>query len=406
MRLRDLGETVRIALAALARSPLRSGLTILGLSIGVGAYIAMTSFGQGAKRSVVSQFAALGVNVVRIQSLVRDPGAGPKPPRPLVRSDVDALRRDLTTAGRIVPNAHVTLPAAAGGTSYSTMVVGTTPDYFDVRRWEVQFGGRFAEDDLTERAKVCVIGATPAREIFGGNEPLGATVALGDALTCNVVGVLAPKGLSTGGRDLDDLIVVPMTTFEAYIGLETGYAEIEIEALTPALMPTMRDEATWVLRGTHRIPGYDPDDFRVSSPSEAIRAAEGVSNILTRLLAAIAAVSLLVGGIGIMNIQLVSVAERTREIGIRAAIGASPRQILLQFLAEALALSSAGALVGVVAGVLGALLVGEQMHWERSLDIPGVLTAAAFGVSTGVIFGFTPARRAAQLDPIEALRHE
>jgi putative ABC transport system permease protein len=402
---RDLGETLRMALAALARSPLRSGLTILGLAIGVGAYIAMTSFGQGAKRAVVSQFAALGVNVIRVQSLVGDPALG-KPARPLTQLDVDSLHTTLTGAARVVPNAHVRLPASARGASVYTTIVGTTPDYFAVRDWRPAFGGNFDANDMAQRGKVCVLGVTPATAIFGNSDPIGATMALGDALTCNVIGVLAPKGLNTSGKDLDDLIVVPSTTYEAYIGLPNGFAEIEVEASSPALIGLTRAETAYVIRRNHRTPDYDPDDFRVTSPSEAIRAATNVSTILSRLLATIAAVSLLVGGIGIMNIQLVSVAERTREIGIRSALGASPSQILVQFLAEAVVLSTTGALVGVITGTASAWAVGRAMHWVHAIDVTGVATAAAFGVGAGVIFGYAPARRAAQLDPIDALRHE
>jgi putative ABC transport system permease protein len=406
LSMRDFAEVVRSALTALGRSPVRSGLTVLGLAIGVGAFIAMTSFGEGAKGAVVSQFAALGTNLVRIESLVGDPAVGPRGARPLTERDVAALRSDVPTAGRIVPLFRNRVTAAGRGTMADTWVYGTTHDYFGIHGWRVASGGIFDANDTTQRAKVCVLGATPAWLLFGSREPLGQTVSLGDALTCHVIGVLVSKGLSTGGRDLDNQIFIPSSSHEAYLGGANGYTDIEVEAADPRVMNRLRLEIFWSIRRMHGLRDGDPDDVRITSPTEAIRAAENVSTILARLLAAIAAVSLLVGGIGIMNIQLVAVAERTREIGIRAAIGASPQQILVQFLAEAIVLSSIGALVGIAAGVGGALVVARAMHWSRAIDPMGVVAAALFGIGAGIVFGYMPARRAAQLDPIDALRHE
>ncbi|MFO0696120.1 MAG: ABC transporter permease [Polyangiales bacterium] len=406
MKVADLSELVRMSLAVLTRSPARSALTVLGLAIGVGAFIAMTSFGEGAKRAVVTQFEELGANVVRVRSMSLEPPAGLKPNRPILDADLVALRRDMTSARRVIPMVRRRLAASTRRERYFTIVQGTPPDYFDLHHWPMSAGGRFDEADTAQRAKVCILGATPARELFGDGDPLGEKVTLGESLTCRVIGVLTEKGLSTSGRDYDDVVMIPLSTYGAYIGMPNGYSDVELEPTSARLLPVVKAEAAEILRSAHALGEDDPDDFKLSSPTETVKAAEQVSTILTRLLAAIAAVSLLVGGIGIMNIQLVAVAERTREIGIRAAIGASPKQILRQFLAEAIVLSSVGALVGTVAGIGMAVLVAHQMHWNRALSPLGILGAAAFGIGAGVVFGYIPAKRAASLDPIEALRHE
>jgi putative ABC transport system permease protein len=404
--LRNFGEVLRAAVTALRRSPGRSALTMLGLAIGVGAFIAMTSFGEGAKRSVISQFAELGTNIVKIQTMVGDPAAGPRGARRLTERDVAVLTRDATAASRVVPHvrSHVTATARTGASN--PWLVGTTPGYFPLHLWRVASGGIFDETDLIQRSKVCVLGATPAWELFGSRDPLGQTVSLGDGFTCHVIGVLAPKGLSTTGRDLDNHVMIPLSTYEAYVGAPEGYSEIEVEAPSAHLMGLLGDEVRAAMRRSHGVRDADADDFKLTSPTEAVRTARNVSTIITRLLAAIAAVSLLVGGIGIMNIQLVAVAERTNEIGIRAAIGASPQQILVQFLAEAVVLSSLGALAGIAAGVGGAMAVAHAMHWSRAIDPMGVVIGALFGIGAGVVFGYMPARRAARLDPIDALRRE
>ena len=406
MRATDLLEILRMAVNALTRSPARSGLTILGLAIGIAAFIAMTSFGQGAKGSVVAQFAGLGTNIVRMRTLVNDPAAGPRAARPLTAMDVLELRRNLTTARRVVPAVRLITTVSHGGASFSTAVNGVEPGYGPLHIWRTTSGGFFDDGDLLRRSKVCVIGVTPARALFGTHSPLGRRLAIGDQLTCHVIGVLEEKGLSTTGRDLDDIVLIPITTFEAYLGMPIGYQDIEIEAVDARGMPILHAEAEAILRRTHQVPADVPLDVRITSPTEAVKAAETVSGILTSLLAAIAAVSLLVGGIGIMNIQLVSVAERTKEIGTRAAIGAAPRQILIQFLAEALLLSMVGSLVGMAAGLGAAVAVANAMHWPRAIEPLGVLGAAAFGIGAGLLFGYKPAKRASDLDPIDALRSD
>jgi putative ABC transport system permease protein len=406
MQPRDVLEIFRMAFNALSRSPARSGLTILGLAIGIAAFIAMTSFGQGARSSVVAQFAGLGTNILRVRSLVNDPAAGSRAARPLTASDVLELRRNLTTVSRVVPQSRRVAVVSHAGATISTIVHGVDPGYGPIHLWPTTVGGFFDDSDLLRRSKVCLLGVTPARALFGTRNPLGARLAIGEQLTCHVIGVLAEKGRSTNGGDLDELILIPVTTFEAYLGMPDGYQDIEIEAIDARGMPTLRAEAEAILRRTHQVPADVPLDVRMTSPTEAVKAAETVSGILTSLLAAIAAVSLLVGGIGIMNIQLVSVAERTKEIGTRAAIGAAPQQILIQFLAEALLLSLLGSLVGMAAGLGAAVAVANAMHWPRAIEPLGVIGAAAFGIGAGLLFGYMPAKRASDLDPIDALRSD
>lgn len=379
---------------------------MLGLAIGVGAFIAMLGFGEGARRSVVAQFEELGTDVLRIRSMVGRAGAEGRIPQPITAQDVAALRREASLLETVVPVGRSDVSLVANGVRHPSTVHGTTPEFLTVHAWGMALGGPFDEVDLTERSKVCVLGATPARELFVDEEVLGRRVNIQDLLTCRVLGVLEEKGISTGGEDLDDLVLIPVTTFEAYFGLPLGYSYVQAQPQDPGLLYAAEAEVKQVLRRTRELSPGEPDDFRVSSPAEVVQAAERTSRILQRLLAAIAAVSLLVGGIGIMNIQLVSVAERTREIGIRAAVGASPSQIRTQFLTEAVILSALGTAIGIALGVSVSIMVGEAMGFERTVSGIGVAIATLLGLGAGVIFGYVPARRASRMEPIDALRRE
>ena len=396
-----VGRAVRTAI----RNPGRSTLTMLGLAIGVAAFIAMVSFGTGARTAVMEQFEKLGTRVASIRSNVgrRDFGGSPKP---LTDADLEALRRDAMTVERVVPMTIEVQAVRSANATSSTEVFGTLPGFVKVREWPISTGGMFDDTDVQQRAKVAVVGLTVARDLFGRTDPVGETVTIGANLPCTIIGVLTSKGQATSGRDVDDIVLVPATTFAAFLGMPMGYHGFELQVRDVGMLESAMQEVVPIMRRSHRLSEGEPDDFRTGSPVQAAAAARLVSNTLTGLLIGIAAVSLLVGGIGVMNIQLVSVAERTQEIGIRSAIGASPRQILVQFLSEAVVLSFTGSLAGVLLGWLLSSLVAEAMGWSGGASVLTMIGSAAFGTSVGVIFGYLPARRAAQLEPIEALRHE
>jgi putative ABC transport system permease protein len=378
---------------------------MLGLAIGVGAFLAMVSFGTGARSSVMEQFELLGTRVVYIWGNMgrRDFGGSA---RPLSDADVEALLRDSMTIERVVPRITEVQNVRSAYGRYPTSITGTMPDFVHIREWPMLIGGMFDDTDVQQRAKVAVIGTTVARQLFGARDPVGETITIGSNLPLRIIGVLTSKGEQTTGEDMDEIVLIPATTYEAFLGMPTGYHELMVQVRDLGLLETAMLEVVPIMRRSHRLAEIEEDDFRVASPAQAAQLARFVSNILTGLLVGIAAVSLLVGGIGVMNIQLVSVAERTQEIGIRSAIGASPRQILVQFLAEAVVLSFTGSLLGAALGWITSTLVAQAMAWSGNLSILTMAGAAAFGTSVGVAFGYLPAKRAAQLEPIDALRHE
>jgi putative ABC transport system permease protein len=399
-------ETLYMAVQVLVRNPARSALTVLGLAIGVAAFIAMLSFGQGARRSVLSQFENLGSNILRVRNRAGSRDAVTKTPRTLSDGDVRALERESTAIAEVVPVARRTVDFSRAGVLHRTVLVGTAPAYAALHDWRTSAGGMFDAFENAQTKKVCVLGATPASRLFGDQDPIGGTITIAGKFPCRVVGVLAEKGQSMSGSDLDDTVLMPVSTFRVLLGIPDGYSWIELAPAQPGWLDAARLEAAQIVRRTHALAKNDVPDFDVVSPDDVTRAADQTARILTALLAGIAAVSLLVGGIGIMNIQLVSVVERTHEIGIRAAIGASPAQILRHFLVESCVLSLFGSTVGIAAGVIAAHVVANVMGWPSALSASTVLGAGAFGVGVGVIFGYAPAHRAANLDPIEALRRE
>lgn len=400
------GEVLKQAAVVMRRRPAQSALTVLGLTIGVGAFIAMLSFGEGARRSVLSQFQVLGANLLKVNPVGVQQARGGVG-RPLTDDDVTAIRREGTTTASAAPVSRGGATVSYRGAHRYTTLYGTLPSFGPLHRWHASSGGLYDDSDVAQRAKVCVLGATPAEELFGESDPLGQVVTLREKLPCRVIGVLSPKGHSTSGDDLDNLVLLPGTTYTTYLGDGKHiYSYLEIAPASPKLLEAAKAEVSTILRRSHALSKADLDDFTVSSPLEVVRAADRTSKIITRLLQGVAALSLLVGGIGVMNIQLVAVAERIEEIGIKSAIGASPGQILVQFLAEAAVLSVCGAACGVALGVGVATAVAGWMAWPRVISLAGVVGSALFGIAIGMLFGLLPARRASRLDPVEALRHE
>lgn len=400
-----MDASLDLAIRSLKRNPTRTGLTVLGLSIGVAAFIGMVSFGSGARASVVGQFEKLGVNMITVSPVgVR---AGGRPAMRYDDEDVRALRLESTTLEHIVPIHQTTAFVTYRDRSAVMTLRGTVPEYAEVRSPPIESGGFFDAIDVQTRAKVCVLGATTASQLFGDREPLGEVITVQDRLRCRVIGVARSVGKSTSGRDLDDFLVLPHTTFRTYVAERNApFDIIDLRPKETTSRDLVRAEVTEILRRTHRLKPGEERDFMLLSPDDAIQVADNIATILTGLLASIAGVSLLVGGIGIMNIQLVSVTERTQEIGIRAAIGAKPAQILQQFLLEAVVLALIGTILGTIAGTALALVVADAMRWPTTIPVGAIVTAILFGLTTGVLFGFLPAQRAARLDPIAALRRE
>ncbi len=399
---------LRIALLALRRNKMRTALTMLGIIIGVGAVIAMVSIGNGAKAQMEAQIASLGQNVILIfsGSMTRSGvhsgwgGAGT-----LTVEDTEAIRREVPGVTGVSPEIRSSAQVAAGNQNWLPQILGEGPDYFQIRQWNLSEGSPFTEQDVRGANKVAVIGKTTAQQLFGNESPLGQVVRIKN-VPFTVVGMLSAKGLSMMGSDQDDVLIVPYTSAMKRILGVTTLRSINVQAADAKLLPLVQQQITSLLRQRHRIlPGRD-DDFTVRGQQDIADMATAQSKTMTWLLAAIASVSLLVGGIGIMNIMLVSVTERTREIGIRMAVGARGRDILLQFLIEAVTLSAIGGLLGIGLGVGTSNLVAAQMQWPTLTPASAIAGAFLFSAAIGIFFGFYPARKASRLDPIEALRYE
>jgi putative ABC transport system permease protein len=398
-------NTLLLALREIRRNALRSTLTILGIVIGVAAVIVMVTLGDGATRAVTTQIESLGSNLLVIRTGQHmGPGQTSNAP-PFSLEDALAVGRDVFAVKTVAPAASQPMTAIAGNTNWATSVTGTDNRFFEVRNWTLASGRLFSEADLRSGRAVCVIGATVRKELFGAVDPVGARIRL-KKLSCEVIGLLQGKGQSTMGSDQDDLVVTPMRTFQRRIAGNRDVTLIQVSIRDGESTELAKAEIERLMRGRRHIGPSDQDNFTVRDMKEIATMLTGTTRVLTALLSAVAAVSLLVGGIGIMNIMLVSVTERTREIGIRLAIGALEREVLLQFLVEAVVLSSLGGVLGIV------LAIGAAIGLARVLEVPYVfnggivVTAFLFSAAVGVVFGYFPARRAARLDPIEALRRE
>ena len=407
-----LAEVFRIAVRALTRNKTRSFLTTLGIVIGVGAVIAMVAIGEGAKSNVEKAFASMGSNVVIVLPGSTNAGGarggfGSMPT--LTWDDFKAMRNEIPTLRYATPMLRSSAQLVSEDQNWTTSVQGTNADFFDVRAWSTDHGAVFTTSDIESSSKVVVLGATVTDKLFGaGADAVGAVVRIKN-VPFTVIGVLSKKGQSPMGQDYDDVVVVPYTTFLARVqgGLGNYLAgAILLGAVSADATSALQRQVTSLLRDRHHIaPGTD-DDFSIRNLTELAAAQEAGTRTLSTLLASIAAVSLLVGGIGIMNIMLVSVTERTREIGIRMAIGARPSDILAQFLVEALTLAVAGGVFGVLLGLFIAGRLAAGFGWPLLIQPQVIVLSVAFSGLVGIVFGLYPARQAAQLDPIEALRYE
>jgi putative ABC transport system permease protein len=403
-----LFATLRVAARALRRNKMRTILTMLGMIIGVGAVIAMVSIGNGAKAQVEAQIASLGQNIILIFSGSFTRGgvrSGWNNAGTLTVEDAIAIEREVPEVTLMSPELRSGTQIAAGNENWSTSILGESQDYLDIRLWPLAEGAMFTEMDVRSASKVAVIGQTIATQLFPEANPVGQVMRIKN-VPFIVVGVLTPKGLSVQGQDQDDIVIVPYTSSMKRLFKASNLRSITVQASSADALATAQREIADLLRQRHRIlPGHE-DDFTVRTQQEIAEAATATSEVMTLLLAAIASVSLLVGGIGIMNIMLVSVTERTREIGIRMAVGAHGRDILLQFLIEALAMSVVGGLIGVAAGVGTSKFLAAHNHWPTLTSLTSIVVAFLVSAGVGIFFGFYPARKASQLDPIDALRYE
>jgi putative ABC transport system permease protein len=404
-------ETLRVALRALLRNKLRSFLTVLGIIIGVGAVIAMVSIGEGAKAQVEASFASMGSNLLIVLPGSTSAGGarggfGSMPT--LTWDDLAAIRREVSSVRHAAAQLRSNAQIASDDQNWATSISGTSPEYFAIRDWKPERGRVLLDVDVDTSSKVVVLGQTVVDKLYGAVDPVGQTVRIKN-IPFEVVGVLTKKGQSPTGQDYDDCAFVPQSTFQTKIqgGLQKFISgSIFIGAASPDATTRAEAQVTALLRDRHHLDGGADDDFSIRNLAEMANAQAEGTRTLTTLLASIAAVSLLVGGIGIMNIMLVSVTERTREIGVRMAVGATPLNILFQFLVEALTLAVAGGMVGVALGVFTAGRLAAQFGWPMLVRPDIVVVSVGFSGLVGVVFGLYPARKASQLDPIDALRYE
>jgi putative ABC transport system permease protein len=400
-----MGNALLLALRELRRNVMRSILTMLGIIIGVAAVIILVTLGSGATRRVTEQIASLGSNLLMISPGKRmGPGqsSGAAPFKP---ADAEAIARDVPSLAAVAPVSSRSTTAIYANENWATSVTGTTEQYFTLSNRRIHEGREFTASETRLGSAVCVIGETVRNKLFGGQSPIGSRIRL-QKLSCEVIGLLEAKGQNTMGQDQDDVIVVPLRTFQRRIAGNEDVSIIQVSAKDGASTERVKRDIGRLMRSRRHLSANQDDNFNVMDMKEIASMLSGTTQMMTMLLGAVAAVSLLVGGIGIMNIMLVSVTERTREIGTRLAIGALEREVLLQFLVEAVVLSSFGGLIGIVLALVSSSLLAGVLQVPFVFNAPIVMIGFVFSAAVGVAFGYVPARKAARLDPIEALRHE
>jgi putative ABC transport system permease protein len=400
--------TLRIALRALMRNKLRAFLTMLGIIIGVGAVIAMVAIGEGAKATIRSQIASLGTNVLiilpgtSVQGGVRTGSGGVNT---LVDGDAKAMMRELPAVAFASPALRRPEQVVAGNLNWLTLTQGVAPEFQQIRDWQVAEGRFIHDGDIESAAKVAVVGETVVNQLFGNDDPIDAVIRIRN-IPFRVVGVLAPKGQTSQGTDQDDTIIIPYTTMQKRLMRITFVQSIVASAINAERLPEAQAQITALLRQRHRIGPDREDDFYIRNLSDIAEAASSSARVMAVLLGTVASISLLVGGIGIMNIMLVSVTERTREIGIRMAVGARRKDIMLQFLVEAVVMAATGGCIGILLGIGSSEILNDWAQWPTHISTTIIAIAFFFSGAVGVFFGFYPARKAANLDPIDALRYE
>ncbi len=401
---------IRVAFRALVRNKMRAVLTMLGIIIGVSAVIAMVSIGQGAQASVQAQIEGIGTNLLFLSAGAQNlggvrTGTGDTGTNTLTVDDLDAICREVPSVSMVTPMVNSRSQLVFGNMNWNTSVQGVSEQYPEIRKWTIQSGDFFTDSDVRSAARVVVIGQTIADNLFAGADPVGQTVRVMN-LPFRVVGVMARKGQDPQGRDQDDVAFAPYTSVQKKILGSPRLQIAFVSAISQDATYTAQMQITELLRQRHKLAPADPDDFTVRNMSDVAEAANQTNTIMTILLGSIASVSLLVGGIGIMNIMLVSVTERTREIGIRMAIGARSSAVRTQFLIESIVLSLTGGLIGIVLGLVVSIAIPTMLGWPTLVSTLSIIGSVVFSAMVGIFFGYYPARKAAALDPIEALRYE
>jgi putative ABC transport system permease protein len=406
----DLKMIIRVAFRALVRNKMRAALTMLGIIIGVAAVIAMVSIGQGAQASVQAQIESIGTNLLFVSAGAQNvggvrSGTGDSGTNTLTVEDLDAVKREVPSVSMVTPTVNSRTQLISGNMNWNTQVQGVSEQYPEIRKWNVQSGSFFTDLDVRTAARVIVIGQTIADSLFPGTDAVGQTLRVSN-LPFRVVGVMTRKGQDQQGRDQDDTAFAPYTTVQKKILGSPRLQVAYVSAISQDATYTAQQQITDLLRQRHKLSANEPSDFTVRNMSDIAEAANETNNTMTILLACIASVSLLVGGIGIMNIMLVSVTERTREIGIRMAIGARSSAVRSQFLIESIVLSLTGGFIGIVLGVIVSVAIPKLVGWPTLISSLAIIGSVIFSAAVGIFFGYYPARKAAALDPIEALRYE
>ena len=401
---------IRVAFRALVRNKMRAALTMLGIIIGVSAVIAMVSIGQGASASVQAQIESIGTNLLFVSAGAQNvggvrSGTGDTGTNTLTVEDLQAIKREVPSVSMVTPNVNARSQLVAGNMNWNTSVTGVSEEYPEIRKWPVASGSFFSDSDVRTAARVIVIGQTLADNLYPGTDPVGQDIRVMN-LPFRIVGVMQKKGQDPQGRDQDDVAFAPYTTVQKKVLGRDRVQIAFVSAISQDATYTAQSQITELLRQRHKLTANEPDDFTVRNMTDVAEAANETSKTMTILLACIAGVSLLVGGIGIMNIMLVSVTERTREIGIRMAIGARSSAVRSQFLIESIVLSLTGGTVGIILGVAFSLVIPAFLGWPTLVSMMAIVGSVLFSAAVGIFFGYYPARKAASLDPIEALRYE